>query len=298
MIEDSFLQDLIKHSEKIMDLSFSKVSAIFHEVKKVLKKCPLVLEIHVSDSNDEIYVIGDIHGDLESLLHLNRIIRQKNPRYIIFLGDLVDRGPNQLECLICVFCLKLLEPERYHVLRGNHETLGMNEIYGFKFQFIQKFHESKKFFEILSVYDEIPICAIINETILCLHGGIPLDKHALKKIKGLKFKDINNQLKQSIYQIMWNDPKEEIKGFSESFRGPDIYIFGRDVFDEFMDENGLACMIRAHEWFPEGYNWFFNKRLLSIFSSENYRGKGLHNSATFAIIKNNKVNPCFLESEI
>ncbi|MHA2289375.1 MAG: hypothetical protein ACXABG_11375, partial [Promethearchaeota archaeon] len=88
--------------------------------------------------------------------------------------------------------------------------------------------------------------------------------------------------------MIWNDPKSELKGFSESFRGPGIRFFGEDVFDGFMKDNDLKYLIRSHEIFPEGYRWFFNNRLLSIFSSAHYRGK---NPASYAIIKNGLVLP-------
>jgi serine/threonine-protein phosphatase PP1 catalytic subunit len=93
---------------------------------------------------------------------------------------------------------------------------------------------------------------------------------------------------------MWNDPKENLKGFSNSYRGPGIYFFGGDVFDEFLHQNDLKYLIRAHECFSEGYRWFFQNRLLSIFSSANYRGNSNPNPASYAIIKNNEVIPKLL----
>ncbi|MBY9013290.1 MAG: hypothetical protein KGD70_13030, partial [Candidatus Lokiarchaeota archaeon] len=97
---------------------------------------------------------------------------------------------------------------------------------------------------------------------------------------------------KSLMQLMWNDPKSNLKGFSDSFRGPDIKNFGEDVFNVFMKINKLKYLIRSHELFSEGFKWFFNKRLLSIFSSGNYRGK---NPASYAIIKNNVVTPKIVE---
>ena len=58
-----------------------------------------------------------------------------------------------------------------------------------------------------------------------------------------------------------------------------------------MEVNHLQYLIRAHECFPEGYKWFFKKRLLSIFSSANYRGSYFPNPASYAIIKENQVFP-------
>ena len=173
----------------------------------------------------------------------------------------------------------------------------MNQYYGFFQNFTNKFKDHQKFNEILRLYDVLPLCSIINSNILCLHGGIPQDNEVLSKIKGVKTKDFDSILRSvapSLIQIMWNDPKEELQGFTQSFRGQGIKYFGEDAFNIFMRENNLKFLIRAHECFPEGYRWFFNKRLLSIFSSANYRGINYPNPASYAIIKYNDILPKLL----
>ena len=174
----------------------------------------------------------------------------------------------------------------------------MNQYYGFFQDFLLRFKDQSKFNEIIKVYNALPICALINEIILCLHGGIPQDNEILKKLQGQKCKDFNvvfTSNAQSIYQIMWNDPKSGLQGFSDSFRGVGIKFFGNDVFDVFMKYNNLIYLIRAHECFPEGYRWFFNNKLLSIFSSANYGGDYTPNPASYAIIRNNEIIPKLLE---
>ncbi len=300
MIEDYFLKNLIKKPRKILKLKFQDISNILKSAREILEKECLLLEFNNIEPNNEIHVIGDIHGNLQTLIELIKLINKNNPKHVIFLGDFVDRGPAQLECLIVVLSLKILFPNRYYLLKGNHETLEMNQYYGFYQEFIERFPAQNTFKEILTLYDAIPICAIINKTILCLHGGIPEDLEILNKLRSLKRENIDNDILKSItsgiFQIMWNDPKSGIKGFSESYRGEGIKFFGGDVFDKFMKTNNLQYLIRAHECFPEGYRWFFNNRLLSIFSSANYKGIYFPNPASYAIIKNNKVIPKIIES--
>ena len=141
------------------------------------------------------------------------------------------------------------------------------------------------------MYELLPTCVLINSKILCLHGGIPMDLFILNKLKKIKPLDITQEINDSLYQMMWNDPKEEITGFSPSYRGHGIYFFGKDVFEEFMVLNQLDHIIRAHECFIEGYRWFFNQKLLSIFSSANYRANFYPNPASYAIIKKDEVLP-------
>lgn len=292
MIEDSFLVDLIKKPDLISKLDFEKISEILGMVRDIFEKENLLLEFSIENSED-IFVIGDIHGNMETLMKIMEFIEKEKPKFVISLGDIVDRGPKQLECLILVLALKILKPNQFFILQGNHETFDMNNYYGFLNEFIRKFRDPNKFKEILAVYNVLPICAVINNSILCLHGGIPENEHILKQLKGLKHSDLDDLVQKTIgidlFQIMWNDPKETgVSGFSQSFRGPGIFFFGKDAFKNFMESNNLKYLIRAHECFPEGYRWFFDKRLLSIFSAANYRGPN-SNPASYAVIKNNKI---------
>ena len=298
MIDKIFLNDIIANPYKISKLEFRSISQILRQAVDILKEETLLLELNVDDIDSEIFIIGDIHGNMKSLLRLIEIIEQTNPKYVIFLGDIVDRGIKQLECLILILALKIRYPNKYYLLKGNHETLEMNQYYGFYQEFMSKFNDQKKFDEILAVYNALPFCALINKSILCLHGGIPEDIEILRKLRGLKPKDVAlvfKSIAKSLMQIIWNDPKSGLKGFSESFRGPGIKFFEEDVFDSFMKEYNLKYLIRSHEIFPEGYRWFFKKRLLSIFSSANYRGKFAPNPASYAIIKKNLVIPKLVE---
>jgi len=298
LIEHAFLKELINKPFLLSDLRFDDISKILQNAKGIFEKENLLLEFNLKDKDKEIYIIGDIHGNLDTLLKLNEKINENKPEVVIFLGDIVDRGPKQLECLLIVLALKILDPHKYYLLKGNHETLEMNQYYGFFQDFNYRFKNSDKFNEILELYNLLPLCAIINSTILCLHGGIPQDNDILNKLRGVKTKEIKsilNSISQGLFQIMWNDPKAGLKGFSESFRGSGIKFFGQNVFDNFMKENNLKLLIRAHECFPEGYKWFFNNHLLSIFSSANYRGTYAPNPASYAIIKNSKIIPKLLE---
>lgn len=298
LTDSSFLNDILNNPYKISELEFDNISKIFKTAKNIFDEEYLLLEFNIKENVEEVYVIGDIHGNLNTLMKLIDIINKNNPKLVIFLGDIVDRGSKQLECLLIVLILKILFPLKYYILRGNHETLEMNENYGFFQDFILRFNDRNKFNEILKIYNVLPICARINGTILCLHGGISQDFEILTKLKNQKCKDferVYNSLAQSIYQIMWNDPKAELKGFSDSFRGSGIFFFGIDVFENFLKVNALKSLIRAHECFPEGFRWFFNKKLLSIFSSANYRGYYAPNPASYAIIKNNEIIPKLLK---
>lgn len=294
MIERTFLKELVSQPRLLSKLGFANISRILHNAMNLFEEENLLLDLNLKIENKEIYVIGDIHGNLNTLLELIKVIENNDPQMVIFLGDIVDRGPKQLECFLMVLILKILHPQKYYLLKGNHETLEMNQKYGFVQDFMSRFNNYEKFNEILMIYKVLPLCAIINSSILCLHGGIPQDVEILDKLRDVKTKDLSmiiSSISQNLIQIMWNDPKRNLQGFSESFRGPGIEFFGEDVFETFLKENNLKFVIRSHEYFPEGYRWFFHKRLLSIFSSANYRGK---NPVSYAVVNNDEVYPQIL----
>jgi len=297
LIEQSFLNKIIKYPYEIPKLNFNQLILVFREAVKIFREETLILELKKVRPQDKVIVIGDIHGDLISLMRLLEIIKQENPKYVIFLGDIVDRGLYQLECFILILALKIKDSNKYYLIKGNHETLEVNRKYGFYQDFLNRFKDPKKFNEITAVYNALPYCALLNESILCLHGGIPEDYKVIKRLRGIKtseIKPINENTAKNLLQIMWNDPKPNLKGFTESFRGREIKFFGEDVFTDFMRENKLDYLIRAHERFPEGYKWFFNEQLLSIFSSTNYRGTLTPIAASYAIIRNKTVIPKIL----
>ncbi len=294
MIEQSFLNRLIENPYLIAKLNLKKLLLVFREAVKLFREETLILELKKEHPQDKVMVIGDLHGDLKSLTKLMEIIKKENSKYVIFLGDIVDRGSYQLECLILVLALKIKDSNKYFLLKGNHETLEVNRNYGFYQDFLNRFKDPKKFNHVIALYNALPYSALVNESILCLHGGIPEEFNAINRLRGIKTSEINlidENTAKSLLQIMWNDPKPNLKGFAESFRGKEIKFFGEDVFSDFMRENKLDYLIRAHERFPEGYKWFFNKRLLSIFSSANYRGRLTPIPASYAIIRNKTVIP-------
>ena len=283
---------LLKNPLKLSSLKLEEVILLLNTAKSILAEEVVLLEFSQGSLDDDIFVIGDIHGNLKSLYTIIQIVKEQNPKKVIFLGDLVDRGPFQLECLLFVLILKIIEPERYYILRGNHETEEVNKNYGFYQDFSRRFGNEYRFTEIVDLYSFLPYCALINDQTMCLHGGIPEDIEIISQIKELNVKALSStsrNLKNSLLQILWNDPKENLSGFSESYRGPGIKFFGEDVFNLFMERYNFSFLIRAHEMFQEGYKWFFNKRLLSIFSSENYRGEYYPNPASYAVIKENQI---------
>ncbi len=282
------------------DISFEEFSEIIERSKILLDKEPNVLELNASSPNEKILIIGDIHGNLPALIKIKKKIDDIKPELILFLGDIVDRGLYQLECLCYILSLKISEPTRYYILKGNHETFEMNQYYGFLEVFLNKFGNVERINYLLELYDSLPICAIINKKIFCVHGGIPQNIeliNILKKIDKIKNIKKNPEVSKGVFQMIWNDPidNKQIPYFTNSFRGEGIKKYGNKAFEEFMEHYGFKFLIRSHEIFPLGYKYFFNDKLLTIFSSNNYSGTFMPNPATLALIENTEVKLLIIE---
>lgn len=245
---------------------------LLEEVQPILLQEPRLLRL----PDAPLVFIGDTHGDWDAT---QRILTRfwDSQSVFVFLGDYVDRGPFQIENMNFLFRLKIEIPHRMMLLRGNHETPWVNRAYGF-YDVVQT-----KYGDILQKYWEtfanLPLAGISRDhRIFAVHGGIPENLRDVKQIDSLPREiTIENQI---AYQLLWNDPRETLKGFGPSMRGGQIRTFGQDVTEEFMDFNAVDLIVRAHEVFPHGFHEFFEGRVLSLFSCREYRGpiagKALH----------------------
>ena len=70
------------------------------------------------------FVVGDIHGRCAQLLGLLEMLpREQSMDTLVFLGDLIDRGPDVPGVVECVVHLCRENPESVICLRGNHEQM-------------------------------------------------------------------------------------------------------------------------------------------------------------------------------
>ncbi len=219
--------------------------------------------------------VGDTHGDSISTTNIikqtqfvERMNAGEKDLRLVFLGDYVDRGSNDVKNLEMVLELKKNFPKNVILLRGNHEDGGGFTPYDLPDSLEEKFGENWATIhsKYTSLFEKLPNILITGNNIIGIHGGIPP-----KKITGLK--SIIDE--DSLYDIRWNDPDENIEGFSNESRKK----FGKNVFNDFMSEIGANIMVRSHEYPPQGYKINFDNRLVTIFSNggnsneSGYRGR-------------------------
>ena len=72
--------------------------------------------------------------------------------------------------------------------------------------------------------------------------------------------------------ILWSDPNKDIEeDFGENERGIS-YTFSGKYVKKFLNENNLDLLCRAHQVVEEGYEFFADKQLVTVFSAPNYCG--------------------------
>jgi protein phosphatase len=247
------------------DATIDDITRMLSMVKGIYQSKPNVVEIPSSN----LIFIGDLHGELDSVLEVQRLFSKYKSHSFIFLGDYGDRGPAQIETVSMVMALALSEPERVLLLRGNHESDEVAQRYGFYTEVTrrQSFELYSKYLEVFQV---LPVAAISPGFIFACHGGIPENVTSVQDIQKCNRVDPNFP-DDIIFQLAWNDPKDADFRFAANSRGMNVRSFGRLAFNEFTKNLDVRLMVRAHEVFPEGVRTFFDGRLYSVFSAS-YRG--------------------------
>ena len=162
-------------------------------------------------------------------------------------------------------------PQNFFLLRGNHETDNINKIYGF-------YDECKRRYSIRlwkafsDCFKFLLVSAIIEDRIICMHGGLSPDLTSLTKIEEIKRPCIVPDT-GLLCDLLWSDPEYElVSGWGLNDRGVS-YIFAEDVVHAFLEDQNLELICRAHQVVEDGYEFFADRHLVTIFSAPNYCGE-------------------------
>ncbi|KAG2198982.1 Metallo-dependent phosphatase [Mucor mucedo] len=239
----------------------------------IKKLCEMVKELLMEESNIQpvqspVTVCGDIHGQFYDLLELFNVGGDVKDTNYIFMGDYVDRGYFSLETFTLLMVLKAKYPDKITLLRGNHESRQITQVYGFYDECQTKYGNANVWKYCCSVFDYLTLAAIIDGTILCVHGGLSPDIKALDQMRTIhRLQEIPHE--GSFCDLMWSDP-DDIDTWAVSPRGAG-WLFGGKVTSEFNHINGLSLIARAHQLVQEGYKYMFpNDELVTVWSAPNY----------------------------
>jgi serine/threonine-protein phosphatase PP1 catalytic subunit len=261
---------------KKLDIKEKDCELIIKESYDLLLNDPVLIELKAP-----LCICGDIHGQFYDLLRIFEILNYPPNTNYLFLGDYVDRGKQSLETILLLLILKIKYPKNIYLLRGNHECEVVNRQYGF-FDECKRRTSIKIFKKFIDLFNVLPITALIENRILCMHGGLA---YGLKKVEELKIirrpTDIPDE--GILCDLVWSDPSEELPDCWGTNERGISYTFSKDVVREFCEKNDLDLICRAHQVVEEGYEFFSDMRLVTIFSAPNYMGEFDNNGGILSI---------------
>ena len=260
---------------KTVDLKEEEIKFLIDQSLKIIKDQKMLVELEAP-----LHVCGDIHGQYYDLLRIFEHCGYPGEYNYLFLGDYVDRGKQSLETVCLLLCYKIKYPDKVTLLRGNHESSVTNRIYGF-YDECKRRYNVRLWKSFTDLFNWLPVAAIIDEKILCMHGGLSPD---LKNIQSIQEISRPTDIPDTglLCDLLWSDPDKDVLEYDENDRGVSV-IFGEKIVQDFNKKNDLDLIIRAHQVVDDGYEFFAQRQLITIFSAPNYCGE-FDNSAGIMII--------------
>ena len=248
-------------------LSEREVFTVIDKSFPIIQNEPSMLELE-----PPLYICGDIHGQFYDLLRVFDILKYPPESKFLFLGDYVDRGKKSLECILLLLCLKIKYPSRIYLLRGNHESADINRTYGF-FDECKRKVSVKIYKKFCNLFNILPFTALVGEKILCMHGGLAYDLKDIEQLKNVKrpTEIPNNGL---ICDLVWSDPDDYLfVDFGRNNERGISVCFSKSAVEKFNKKNDIDLICRAHQVVEEGFQFFADMKLITIFTAPNYMGE-------------------------
>mmetsp|Transcript_45498 Transcript_45498/g.103021 ORF Transcript_45498/g.103021 Transcript_45498/m.103021 type:complete len:304 (+) Transcript_45498:75-986(+) len=250
---------------KLVTVSESQLKALCTSAREVFLSQSALLELEAP-----LKICGDVHGQYHDLLRIFEYGGFPPESNYLFLGDYVDRGKQSLETITLMFSYKAKFPENFFLLRGNHECASITRIYGF-YDECKRRYNIKLWKQFCDVFNCMPVCCIVDEKILCMHGGLSPEVTNFDQVRRLvRPTDVPDT--GMICDFLWADPDKDIAGWAENDRGVS-FIFGPDVVTSFLQKQDMDLICRAHQVVEDGYEFFAKRQLITLFSAPNYCGE-------------------------
>ncbi|KLU81314.1 serine/threonine-protein phosphatase PP-Z [Magnaporthiopsis poae ATCC 64411] len=273
-IKDIDLDDFIK---RLLDAAYAgkvtksvclrnaEISAICHRARECFLSQPALLELDAP-----VKIVGDVHGQYTDLIRMFEMCGFPPSANFLFLGDYVDRGKQSLETILLLLCYKLKYPENFFLLRGNHECANVTRVYGF-YDECKRRCNVKVWKTFVDTFNTLPIAAIVAGKIFCVHGGLSPTLSHMDDIRNIaRPTDVPDY--GLLNDLLWSDPADMEQDWEANERGVS-YCFGKKVITEFLAQHDFDLVCRAHMVVEDGYEFFNDRVLVTVFSAPNYCGE-------------------------
>uniref|UniRef100_A0A7S1XD46 Serine/threonine-protein phosphatase n=1 Tax=Compsopogon caeruleus TaxID=31354 RepID=A0A7S1XD46_9RHOD len=244
---------------------------VLHEAE-VRSLCWRAREILIEEPNvllvdAPVTIAGDVHGQYFDLMELFLVGGDVPATRYLFLGDFVDRGYYSVETFLLLLTMKVRWPDRVYLIRGNHESRQITQVYGFYDECVRKFGSATVWRFCTDLFDYLSLGALVGGKVFCVHGGLSPSISTLDQIRAI---DRKQEVPHdgAMCDLMWSDP-EVMDGWALSPRGAG-FLFGGDIVAQFNHTNGLDLIARAHQLVMEGYKEMFDGKLVTVWSAPNY----------------------------
>jgi serine/threonine-protein phosphatase PP1 catalytic subunit len=246
---------------KAVCLKNAEITAVCTAAREVFLAQPALLELDAP-----VKIVGDIHGQYPDLIRLFEMSGSPPSSNFLFLGDYVDRGKQSLETILLLLCYKLKYPENFFLLRGNHECANVTRVYGF-YDECKRRCNIKIWKTFVDTFNTLPIAAIVAEKIFCVHGGLSPSLTHMDDIRNIaRPTDVPDY--GLLNDLLWSDPADMEADWEANERGVS-YCFGKKVITQFLERHNFDLVCRAHMVVEDGYEFFSDRVLVTVFSAPN-----------------------------
>ena len=168
------------------------------DVVELAAKCRELLqrEPNVAHVRAPVVVVGDTHGQFHDLMEVFKIAGRAPDTNYLFLGDYVDRGYYSVETVCMVIALKVRWPARVVIIRGNHESRQITQVYGFYEECLRKYGSARVWQVLTDLFDALPLAAVIENQLFCPHAGLSPQMDTIDQINGLhRFEEVPHEVR-------------------------------------------------------------------------------------------------------
>ena len=246
-------------------LKEEEIKFIINKSLEIIKNEKILLDISAP-----INICGDIHGQFYDLLRIFEMVGYPDKNNYLFLGNYVDFGKYGINVLCLLLCYKIKYPNKIYLLRGNHECSVLSRKYGFYDECKRKFN-SNIWRSFLELFNFLPVAAVIDDRIFCVHGGLSPE---LKNVQDILSINRPTEIPETglLCDLLNSDPDKDCIQFDENDNGISV-VFGEEIVYDFLKHNNLELIVRGNQPVFEGYEYFANKRLITIFSAPCFKGE-------------------------